>query len=406
MKSAVSDLRVKASYGIVGNTNVDAYASLSTYGSTYYNGTGAYYPNAIADSNLGWEQTAKTDIGITGQIASRFNFELTYFKSKSKNLILNSSQSYSTGIPDFSITTNLGKAQNQGLEFSFGGNILRIGDFTWDSNVNFTFVKNKVLELESDIIEDGTGANNITTEGLSMAQLYVYPTAGVDPETGRRVVLLDDENGNATREALLVYTYGSGAAVYDRTTGEKLDIDDWNPHIMGNTKPTYYGGWTNNFSWKGWDATLFFQFSGGNKIYNGMKATMSDMRFWNNSKNVYETIWRNPGDISDYAKPEMNDNYSNGSANPISDFIENGDYLRLKNLVIGYTFDTKKWPKKVGISQLRFYVTATNLFCITGYSGMDPEINSRGDSSNTISGIDKNTAPLTKTYSFGVNLSF
>ena len=406
LKSAISDLRVKASYGIVGNTNVDAYASLSTYGSTYYNGTGAYYPNAIADSNLGWEQTAKTDIGITGQIASRFNFELTYFKSKSKNLILNSSQSYSTGIPDFSITTNLGKAQNQGLEFSFGGNILRIGDFTWDSNVNFTFVKNKVLELESDIIEDGTGANNITTEGLSMAQLYVYPTAGVDPETGRRVVLLDDENGNATREALLVYTYGSGAAVYDRTTGEKLDIDDWNPHIMGNTKPTYYGGWTNNFSWKGWDATLFFQFSGGNKIYNGMKATMSDMRFWNNSKNVYETIWRNPGDISDYAKPEMNDNYSNGSANPISDFIENGDYLRLKNLVIGYTFDTKKWPKKVGISQLRLYVTATNLFCITGYSGMDPEINSRGDSSNTISGIDKNTAPLTKTYSFGVNLSF
>lgn len=287
-----------------------------------------------------------------------------------------------------------------------GGNILHINGFSWDSSVNFTFVKNKVLELESDIIEDGTGANNITTEGLSMAQLYVYPTAGVDPETGRRVVLLDDANGNATREALLVYTYGQGASVYDRTTGEALDIDDWNPHIMGNTKPTYYGGWTNNFSWKGWDATLFFQFSGGNKIYNGMKATMSDMRFWNNSTDVYKTIWRQPGDVSDYAKPEVNDNYSNGSANPISDFIENGDYLRLKNLVIGYTFNTKNWSKKIGISQLRLYATATNLFCITGYSGMDPEINSRADSSNTISGIDKNTAPLTRTYSFGVNLSF
>ena len=406
LQSAISDLRLKASYGIVGNTNVDAYASLSTYSSTYYNGVGAYYPTSIADANLGWEQTAKTDIGITGQIANRFNFEVTYFRSKSKNLILNSSQAYSTGIPDFAITTNLGKAQNQGLEFSLGGNILHINGFSWDSSVNFTFVKNKVLELESDIIEDGTGANNITTEGLSMAQLYVYPTAGVDPETGRRVVLLDDANGNATREALLVYTYGQGASVYDRTTGEALDIDDWNPHIMGNTKPTYYGGWTNNFSWKGWDATLFFQFSGGNKIYNGMKATMSDMRFWNNSTDVYKTIWRQPGDVSDYAKPEVNDNYSNGSANPISDFIENGDYLRLKNLVIGYTFNTKNWSKKIGISQLRLYATATNLFCITGYSGMDPEINSRADSSNTISGIDKNTAPLTRTYSFGVNLSF
>lgn len=115
-----------------------------------------------------------------------------------------------------------------------------------------------------------------------------------------------------------------------------------------------------------------------------MKATMSDMRFWNNSTDVYKTIWRQPGDVSDYAKPEVNDNYSNGSANPISDFIENGDYLRLKNLVIGYTFNTKNWSKKIGISQLRLYATATNLFCITGYSGMDPEINSRADSSNTI----------------------
>lgn len=144
LQSAISDLRLKASYGIVGNTNVDAYASLSTYSSTYYNGVGAYYPTSIADANLGWEQTAKTDIGITGQIANRFNFEVTYFRSKSKNLILNSSQAYSTGIPDFAITTNLGKAQNQGLEFSLGGNILHINGFSWDSSVNFTFVKKRI----------------------------------------------------------------------------------------------------------------------------------------------------------------------------------------------------------------------------------------------------------------------
>ncbi len=413
LRNAFSDLRIKASYGIVGNTNITTssgrqnnYASISTYGSGYYNGAGAYLLSTIADSNLGWESTAKTDIGITGQIANRWNFELTYFNSTSKDLILNSSQAYSTGIPSFSITTNLGKARNRGFEASIGGLILQRGNFTWDSNINVTFVRNKVLELESDIVEDGTGAANITTEGLSMAQLYVYPTAGVDPETGRRVVLLDDENGNATREALLVYTYGTGVAVYDRYTGEELDISDWNPHIFGNTKPTYYGGWSNTFGWKGWDATVFFQFSGGNKIYNGMKATMSDMRFWNNSTDVYENIWRQSGDNATYAKAEMNDNYSNGSANPISDFIENGDYLRLKTLTIGYTFDTSRWPKKIGISQLRLYASATNLFCITGYTGMDPEINSRSDISNLASGIDKNTTPLTKTFTFGINLTF
>ncbi|MDD2952893.1 MAG: TonB-dependent receptor [Parabacteroides sp.] len=406
LKNAVNDLRFKASYGVVGNTNLSSYAAISKYESSYYNGTGAYYPSAIADRLLGWEQTAKTDIGLTGQIANRWDFEVTYFKSTSKDLVLDSAQSYSTGIPDSQITTNLGKARNQGLELSLGGNIVRTGDFSWDSNINLTFVKNKVLELESDIVESGTAAANITVEGKSMAQLYIYPTAGIDSESGRRVVLLDNDNGEATREALLVYTRGSGASVYDRATGEQLDINDWNPHIMGNTKPTYYGGWNNNFSYKGWDATLFFQFSGGNKIYNGMKATTSDMRFWNNTTDVYENIWRNPGDNATYAKAEQNDNYSNGSANPISDWVENGDYLRLKDLSIGYTFDTKRWPKKIGISQLRLYASATNLFCITGYTGMDPEISSRADISNTASGIDKNTTPLTKTYSFGINLSF
>ena len=407
LKSVFSDLRFKASYGVVGNTNIsDNYAAISKYAASYYNGNGAFLLSKIADAYLGWEQTAKTDIGLTGQIAEKWNVELTYFKSKSKDLILDSAQSYSTGIPDASITTNIGKAQNTGVEFSFGGIVLQRGDFTWNTNLNVTYVKNKVTELESDIVESGTGAANITVEGKSMAQLYLYPTAGIDKETGRRVVLLDDANGNPTREALLVYTRGAGASVYDRTTGEKLDINDWKAHIWGNTKPTYYGGWTNNFTWRNWDATVFFQFSGGNKIYNGTKATTSDMRFWNNTTDVYKHAWRNPGDVATYAKPEQNDNYSNGSANPISDWVENGDYLRLKNLSIGYTFNTKNWPKKIGISQLRLYATATNLFCITGYSGMDPEINSRADISNRVSGIDKNTTPLTKTYSFGINLSF
>ncbi len=407
LKNVFSDLRFKASYGIVGNTNVSTYAAISTYNGAFYGGKPGYYLGKIADAQLGWEQTAKTDIGLTGTIADRWNFEVTYFNSRSKDLILDSAQSYSTGIPDSQITTNLGKAKNEGFEFSLGGTVINKKNFSWDTNFNFTFVKNKVLQLESDLVESGTAAANITVEGKSMAQLYVYPTAGIDSKTGRRVVLLDDANGNPTREALLVYSYGfGGVQVFDRTTGEKLSINDWRPHILGNTKPTYYGGWTNTFRYKGWDATLFLQFSGGNKIYNGMKATMSDNRFWNNSKDMYKHAWRAEGDNAVYAKPELNDNYSNGSANPISDWIENGDYLRLKNLTIGYSFNTKAWPQKIGISQLRLYASATNLFCITGYTGMDPEINSRADIANTASGIDKNTTPLTKTFTFGINLTF
>ena len=267
-------------------------------------------------------------------------------------------------------------------------------------------MKNKILKLESDIVENGTGAANITVEGKSMSQLYIYPTAGVDPETGRRIVLLDDENGDPTRKALLVYTNGAGVAVYDINSGDKLDINDWNPHIMGGTKPTWYGGWSNTFTWKGFDLGLFLQFSGGNKIYNGMKASMSDMRFWNNTQDVLREAWYAPGDRATFAKPEFYDNYSNGSANPIGDWVESGNYFRLKNLSLGYTFNTRSWPKVLGVSYLRLYLVATNLFCITSYSGMDPEINSRADKANLISGIDKNTTPLTKTVSLGLNIKF
>ncbi len=409
LRRYIDDLKIKASYGLVGNANVGWYASKSVYTASTYNGDVSYISSGINDPNLGWEQTGTTDIGFSASLfKGRFNVDVDYFYSKSKDLILDASQAYSTGIVGASVATNLGKTRNQGIEISVSGDIIRKKDFIWTSSLNISFVKNKVLELADDIIYSNTTGANITTEGYSLAQLYTYPTDGIDPQTGRRIVKIKKADGTYDR-ALLIYKYGKGGAQLYEMDGETLSkytLNDWRPEISGNTKPTYYGGWSNTFRYKNWDAKVNFHFSGGNKILNAMRATLSDGRMWSGTKEYYENIWRQPGDHAKYAKASFNDNYSNGTANLISDLIERGDFIRLQSLAIGYQFDAKKWPQELGITSFRIYAQAQNLFCLTGYSGFDPEINSYYNEANLRSGIDLNTTPLTRTITIGVNVSF
>ena len=359
----IDDLKLKASYGIVGNANVDWYASKSVYSASTYNGVVSYVSSGINDPNLGWEQTATTDFGFNASLfRGRLTVDVDYFYSRSKDLILNASQAYSTGIVGASISTNLGKTRNTGIELSVSGDIIRKKKFSWNSTFNISFVKNKVLELADDIIS----GSNITTEGYSLAQLYTYPTDGVDPQNGE--------------------------------TKSKYTLSDWKPEIAGNTKPTWYGGWSNSIRYKNWDANVNFHFSGGNKILNLMRATLSDGRMWSGCKEWYDHIWQQSGDHAKYAKASYNDNYSNGTANPISDLIEKGDFIRLQSLSIGYSFKTKRWPKELGISSVRLYAQAQNLFCITGYSGFDPEVD--------INGIDLSRYPISRTFNIGLNFNF
>ena len=409
LRRTIDDLKIKVSYGVVGNANVGWYASKSVYSSSTYNGNVAYVSSGINDPNLGWEQTGTADIGFSASLLKgRFNIDVDYFYSRSKDLILDASQAYSTGIVGASVSTNLGKTLNKGLEITVSGDLIRKKNFTWSSSFNISFVKNEVVELADDILYSSSTGANITTVGYSLAQLYTYPTDGIDPQTGRRVVLIKKADGSYDRN-LLIYKYGKGGAQLYELDGETLSkytLSDWKPEISGNTKPTYYGGWSNTFRYKNWDAKVNFHFSGGNKILNAMRATLSDGRMWSGTKEYYDNIWQKPGDHAKYAKASYNDNYSNGTANLISDLIEDGDFLRLQSLSIGYQFNTKKWSQDLGISSVRLYAQAQNLFCLTGYTGFDPEINSYYSSANLRSGIDLNTTPLTRTITFGANISF
>ncbi|MFK1983664.1 SusC/RagA family TonB-linked outer membrane protein [Bacteroides fragilis] len=402
LRNVVDDLKIKGSYGVVGNTDIYDYASKSFYSSYNYGINGTYGLAQIADPNLKWESSEKYSIGFNARLLDRISVDFDYYYTKSSDLILDVPQSPSKGIPGNIITTNAGKMKNSGIELTVSADVIRNSQFTWETSFNITTNKNKVISL-ADGVENilkgdngGLEITNITVPGKSIGRLYLYPTAGVDPKSGRRVFITPE--GDRT---LLMFEKG-GWFYEDGTeyAGEFEPVD------CGNTLPTWYGGWTNNFKYKGFDLSLFFQFSGGNKIYNGTKASVSDMRYWNNSKDVYKKYWTPECTHAEYPMPIYGDNYSNGSALPISDLVERGDYLRLKNVSLGYTFNTKNWSKAVGISALRLYVQAQNLFVITGYSGMDPETLTNVESATLSGGTDKNTLPQARTYTIGVNLTF
>jgi TonB-linked SusC/RagA family outer membrane protein len=397
IRSTMNEFKLKASYGTVGNSEIGYYNAQSYFGSSLYGDNYALLMSNIGDDNLQWETSKKFDIGFSMQFLNNITLDVDYYNTKTSSLVFAVPQGPSTGIG--SLTTNAGAMRNQGIELAIGADVIKRKNFVWNTNFNFTYAKNEVVELANGVTEIyGSSECNITVPGHSVGQLYVYPTGGVDPETGQRVFY--GPNGEWTRLDM-----STGSPTWYLKDGSVYQ-GDFERVRAGNTLPTYFGGWTNTFRFYGFDLTLFLQYSGGNWIYNGTGASLSDYRWWNNSMDVYENYWKQPGDNAKYPKPYYGDNYSNGSAMEISDWIERGDYLRVKNISLGYTFNTKKWNKKLGISSLRLYVQCQNALTLTGYSGLDPETNSMTGDMILSGGFDKNTLPQARTWTGGLNLTF
>ena len=399
--SAINDLKLKVSYGKVGNTDIGWYPSQSYYSANYYGGAGSLLMQNIGDANLKWESTGALNAGFELQLLDRITVNADWYQKKSIDLILGVAQAPSTGIYGSRLTTNAGQVQNTGVELTVSADVVKGRDFTWNTTLNISFNKNEVLKLTEDIThaaEATGGVTNITVEGKSIGQLFLYPTGGIDPETGRRIFF-------GSQGEKVYYSHAPARWLLDDGTPFGGDIEQV---ICGNTLPTYFGGWTNTFMYKGLDLNLFFQFTGGNHIFNGMKATASDMRFWNNSKEAFKEHWTEDNRNATYAKPVWGDNVSNGSAFNMSDYKEKGDYLRLKNVSLGYSFNTRNWftNSGFGISSLRIYAQAQNLFVITKYSGQDPETITNVDYPIVNGGIDKNTLPQARSFTFGLNVSF
>lgn len=378
-------LKVRTGYGISGNAmGFGAYSAVATYGSTgkYDNGYVMLGATKLANPDLKWESTGMFNVGVDfGLLKGRLSGSVEYYIKKTKDLIWKYPVSaYSQ--PFNEISANVGKITNKGIEISLTAIPVQTRNFTWNTTLNLSHNKNTVDKLSNDIYKTslfpqgdpmvaGVSANGYTQrvmEGQPLGTFYTYEWAGVN-EDGISVYYTRDENGNR-----------------DGGTTTNPELKDRT--ITGNAQPDLNLGWNNTFTYKNFSVSAFLTGVFGHDVYNGLRAHYTAPDFFAGGKNVLkEFIYeRDPKDT--------------GSNVPSDRFIEDGSYVRLQSLTVGYTFDKfNEW-----IRNLQLYVTMNNVFTITGYKGLDPEVNLGGIDP----GVDYrwSTYPHTRTILIGAKINF
>lgn len=408
----ISFLKLKASYGEVGNSNgIADFASMQLWNSGLYGNLATITYNQAGSSSLTWETSKKTDIGfIYGILNDRIQGEFSYYKNVTDGMILDVPQAPSKGIPNptaaqiNTIPANVGAMQNTGIEFSLKFNAVNTTNFRWTTSVNITTLKNEITALDSDASRIGNTTLGLETVnysqvGQSIGTFLAVPSVGINPENGRRMFQLNDE-----QRTIVQYDHlGTGWTRVSDGAASRAPSQLNDGVYYGPSLPTYYGGWDNTFNFKQLDLGIFFQYSGGNYIYNGTKAGLRDQRFWNNHTDILNR-WTPDNHEGTLPRVVYGDNVSNGSALVISENLEKGDFIRLRNVMLGYTLP-KSFLDKISVSTARVYVQCQNPFIITKYTGIDPENQANGNNP-TGAGVDRNSVGQARTYTMGINLTF
>lgn len=395
-----SYLQLKASYGQVGNVDIGDFPSLGLYNSGTYAGTATLGFSQAGNPGLQWETSKKTNIGLSlFSLNNRITLEFDYYHNVIDGLILDAKQAPSRGIPGNTISANIGGMYNRGIELTLSGEVVKNNDFSWTANLNFSTLKNRVTALADDIdiyTPSNFGIQNITREGHSVGSIFAVPTVGVNPENGRRIFV--------NRNNELVQYNHAGPARWTYLNGTTAPaIDNYlDGRVMGASLPKYFGGITNNFTYKNFDLSILFTYAGGHKMYNGTRANLLDQRYFNNGTFV-KNRWTTEGQVTDVPKLVYGDNVSTGFSISNSDCVEDGDYIKLKNIAIGYRIPASTLTKGK-ISSARVYAQAANLFTITNYRGSDPESSINGNS--IASGKDHNSVVNATVYTLGFNVQF
>jgi TonB-dependent starch-binding outer membrane protein SusC len=409
----LTDFKIRGSYGTVGNTFLPTdFGSLGLYNSGLYGPVGNTFVFAqAASSNLRWESNKKLDLGVDASFFNnRLQVEFAYYRNDLSDLVLFNPEPPSKGIPGNAILSNVAKMKNSGIELAINTTNIDRGGFVWTTGFNISTLRNEVQQLDvnnSDIntFTGGLEQTNITRVGESIGSLYAVPWLGVNPANGQ--AMFRNRAGrevqyNHAAPAASRWTYVSDGAVAPAPSGDRV--------LAGNTLPSWFGGLNNTFKYKGFDLSIFLQYSGGNKIYNGTKAGLLDQRMWNNSTEVLQR-WTTLGQVTTVPRVVYTDNVSNGSAFAITRNVESGDFLRFRNIILAYNFRDLPFIQRAGLNNVRLYAQVQNAFIITKYTGSDPEVSTSGaaqgfQATNLAPGVDRNSTPQARTYTLGINVVF
>lgn len=408
----VSNAKLRASWGRTGNNavgNFAAHAALQSQNTTGYSFGGniirGVVPTSLGNADLKWETSEQTDLGLElGFLNERITLVMDVYRKKSIDLLMNAGMSPSTG---FSTSIkNIGKIQNDGIELTLGFVPVKKA-FTWTSDFNISFNRNKVLALADNQTarltnmrwgDDWASVSGYIAKlnqpvsqfyGLLWDGVYGYDDFDFD---GVNYVLKPTLTTNGTT------TVQPGHIKYKDLNGDRI-INDDDKVVIGNPLPKHFGGWSNNFAYKGFDLNVFFQWSYGNDVMNANRIIMeSGYKYNTNQFASYKDRWSpsNPEGTLPAAKGVIYKTYS-------SRVVEDASFLRLKTVAFGYNIPSE-YLNKIKIAQARIYFSAQNLHTWTNYSGYDPEVSVRN--SALTSGFDYSAYPRAKTYTFGLNVTF
>lgn len=385
----LNNLKLRAGFGITGVIPNDPYISLTkyAYGSSYYYSDGKWLPGLSVSSNpnpdLRWEKSTEFNVGLDWSVLdNRLGGSIDVYNKKTTDLLF----WYTVPTPPnlFNSTlANAGSVRNQGIEVAVNAVPVRTKDFEWKTVVTVSANKNKLLSLSNDMYESNSFMDtgglgepiSISThrmeEGRALGEFYGLKSVGVS------------ENG------LFLIEKPDGEVV--EFSNDQLKNDEYRQYL-GSGLPKVYLGWTNNLSYKNWDLSMQFTSQLGFKILNEPRA------FYENNSIAYNRL-------KSVEEAPYGGQYTLSSSQPqtfVSYYLEDGDFLKLTNLTIGYTFPIKKNNKY--IKGVRAYLSGDNLFCITGYSGLDPELSNWYPTSAGIDARDK--YPSIRSFTFGLNLTF
>ena len=410
----ISNMKLRFGWGLVGNDRISNYLSLDLYETTKY-GVGnqvvtVLTPKQLRNSNLKWEASSTVNLGLDlGFFDNRLNVTADFFIKNTKDLLLAQSLAHVTGFE--SQMQNIGKIQNKGIELSLTSSNIERKNFTWQTNFNISFIRNELKALadgvdamyaRSGFDSNFTAYDYVAMVGESLGLIYGYEFDGIYQS--------DDFYTSASTGELILkpgvtdnqrYTEGvePGVVKYKDQDGDGV-ITTNDRTVIGNALPKWYGGITNTFNFYGVDFSFMFQFNYGNDVYNATRLFSTQSRL--GRKNMLAEVadrWSPTNASNNVPKYDgyiTNDVYSR--------FVEDGSFLRLKTMTLGYTFP-REWTKKFKVSKLRVYAQAQNLFCITGYSGYDPEV-SMAASNPMTPGLDWGAYPKSRIFTVGLDLQF
>ncbi len=384
--SLIEFLKLRASFGLTGNAEIGNFDSRGLYNGVGYAGVPGQSPLRLENPDLGWEQTKQTDIGIDfGLFNNRISGELDYYVKNTTDLLLNVNLPGHTGFR--TQTRNVGELENKGFEIVLNTANL-VGDLKWNTSFNFSKNKNKITNLQGQIITGDFLSRAV--EGEPIGIFYGPKYAGVDPDNGDALYWTKDTDGT------LIKTNDYNAA-------ELMKVGDPNPDFML--------GLTNSFSYKGIDLSVLFTGVFGYQVYNGGgKFMTANGDFFDNQTRDQLARWQNPGDITDVPQARL---FGANGTGESSRYVYDAGYLRLKTITLGYMLP-QSFISKAKLQSVRIYASAQNLLTFTDYEGWDPEVNSDTYASTSTSqttgninqGIDFYSAPQPKTITFGINIGF